>query len=409
MNEDINAAPAMLPVEMKRARRASRFSQTAAYFAAFIGLGLSIGSLGPTLPSLAEQSHVSLGTISYLFAARSLGYVLGALCGGKLFDKRPGNPVIATTLIVMATVMVLTPLAFHIWLLLIAMLVLGTAEAALDVGANTLLVWVHGNRVAPFMNAMHSFFGVGALLAPIVVAQTALLQYPATYSYFVLALLLLPGAAYTLRLPSPVPSTRKSLERQSKTNYRLAFLIALFLFLYVGAEVGFAGWIFTYTFELKLSNATTAAFLTSLFWGALTLGRMLTIPVAARFKSGPILILSLVGCLLSAGLMLISARAFAAVVLGTAGLGLSMASIFPTTLALAGERMKLTGRLTGWFVFGSSAGSMLIPLIIGQLFQLVGPRSLMLVTTITLLTAIGVLVLVLEKSRAALNGEGTES
>jgi FHS family Na+ dependent glucose MFS transporter 1 len=375
---------------------------SAAYFAAFVALGLTVGSLGPTLPSLAEQTHVGLNAISYLFTARSLGYVAGAVRGGRLFDRRPGNPVMAGMLLVMSLMMALVPLARSLWLLLIVMLMLGAAEAALDVGANTLLGWVHGNRVAPFMNAMHSFFGIGALLAPIVVAQTALFSYPASHSYFVLAVLLLPVAAFTLRLPGPVAATlEKHQAPAATTNSRLVFLIAAFLFLYVGAEVAFAGWIFTYTIELKLSSATTAAYLTSLFWGSLTLGRMLAIPLAARCKTQSILMGSLAGCLLSLAVILARPGSFAAVVIGTTGLGLSMASIFPTTLSFAGKRMNLSGRVTGWFVFGGSAGSMLVPLGIGQAFQTVGPQVVVFVTTVTLLAAVGVLAAVIRTPEVA--------
>ena len=376
----------------------SRVSQTVAYCAAFVALGLTVGSFGPTLPSLAEQTHVGLSTISYLFTARSLGYMLGSVRGGKLFDRRPGNPLMAAMLLAMAIMMALVPLAPHLWLLLVVMLMLGAAEAGLDVGANTLLVWVHANRVAPFMNAMHSFFGIGALVAPIVVAQTALFNYPTTHSYFVLACLLLPVAAYTVRLPSPVPAAAAKHEESPIANTRLVVLIALFLFLYLGAEVGFAGWIFTYTIELKLSEATTAAYLTSLFWGSLTLGRMLTIPVAVRFRPRFILMGSLAGCLLSLGLMLLKSGSFAAILIGTAGLGLSMAAIFPTTLSLAGRRMSMTGQATGWLVLGSSSGAMLVPLIIGQFFQSIGPYVLMFVTTMILLAAVAVLTVVIRNS-----------
>lgn len=373
---------------------------TAAYFAAFVALGLTVGSLGPTLPSLAEQTHVGLSAISYLFTARSLGYVLGAVRAGKLFDRRPGNPVMAAMLLAMSIMMAVVPLARSLWLLLLAMLILGAAEAALDVGANTLLAWAHGNGVAPFMNAMHSFFGVGALLAPIVVAQTSLLSDATSHSYFVVALLLLPIAAFTLRVPGPVAPTPRKHEKPEKTNSRLVILIASFLFLYVGAEVGFAGWIFTYTVELKLSSATTAAYLTSLFWASLTVGRMLAIPFAARFQPRSLLISSLAGCLLSLLVMSMGPGSFAAILIGTTGLGLSMAAIFPTTLSFAGKQMKMTGRVTGWFVFGSSAGSMLIPLGIGQAFQAAGPGIVIVVTTVTLLAAAGVLAVVMRSTRA---------
>jgi FHS family Na+ dependent glucose MFS transporter 1 len=378
--------------------RAGNFPLTAAYFAAFIALGLTVGSLGPTLPGLAEQTHVGLSAISYLFTARSIGFALGAVRAGKLFDSRPGNPLMAAMLVAMALMMALVPLAPRLSLLLVVMLILGAAEAVLDVGANTLVVWVHGIRVGPFMNAMHSFFGVGALIAPVVVAQTASFNYPTTHSYFVVALLLLPVAAYTLRRPSPVPAPEKQ-EDSSVTNARLVLLVALFLFFYVGAEASFAGWIFTYALELKLSGATTAAYLTSLFWGSLTFGRIVTIPLAARLRPLAILTGSLAGCLISIGLMLLIPRSFSVVLLGTAGLGLSMASIFPTTLSFAGRRMSMTGQVTGWFVLTSSAGAMIVPLIIGQFFQSIGPRVLVFVTTITLLAAGCVLALVSQISK----------
>ena len=378
---------------------------TAVYFAAFIALGLTVGSLGPTLPSLAEQTHVGLGAISYLFTARSMGYVLGAVRGGRLFDRHAGNPVMAVMLLAMSIMMALVPLVPNLWLLLIVMLILGAAEAALDVGANTLLAWAHGKGVAPFMNAMHSFFGVGALVAPIVVAQTALLNYSTTASYFVIAALLLPIGAYIFRLASPIAAKTAKPDVPAAADRALVFLIALFLFLYVGAEVSFAGWIFTYSIKLNLTSATTAACLTSLFWGSLTLGRMLMITAAGRFKAGSILMSSLAGCLLSIGLMMISPHSFACVLIGTAGLGLSMASIFPTTLSYAGQRIRMTGRLIGWIVLGSSVGAMLVPLIIGQFFESLGPEVLMTVIGIILLGAIGVLFFVLRRSQAMMCAE----
>jgi fucose permease len=218
---------------------------------------------------------------------------------------------------------------------------------------------------------------------------------PATHSYLFLALLLIPVSLAFLRLPSPIPTAQIVTGGQAATKPQPVFLVGLFLFLYVGAEVGFAGWIYTYTTTLGLSDANTAAYLTSLFWGALTLGRMLTIPIVARLSPESVLISSLAGCLISLALILASPSSLAAVFAGTFCLGVSMAPIFPTTLSLAGRRMRLTGHVTGWFIVGASAGSMLIPLLIGQAFSAIGPRFVIVVTTSTLAIAFGVLVLMI--------------
>lgn len=375
--------------------RSVKVRQTIAYFAAFVALGLTTGSLGPTLPGLADQTHVGMAAISYVFTARSLGYVIGSVRVGKLLDGRQGNPVMAALLMMMSLMMAVVPLVSNLWLLIITMLLLGAAEAGVDVGANTLLSWVHGNRVASFMNALHSFFGVGALIAPLVVASFVSFKVSATHSYFALSLAILPISLLMLRLPSPLANAQKIDEQTSTENTRGVPLIALFLFLYVGAEVGFVGWIFTYATQLRLGDASAAAYLTSLFWASLTLGRMLTIPIAARFESDKILMFSLAGCILSLAIVLLSSESFSALLIGTTGLGLSMASIFPTTLSFAGKRMRMTGRITGWFVFGASAGSMLVPLVIGQVFQAVGPSILVIVVMATLLVAVGVLAVIL--------------
>jgi len=60
---------------------------------------------------------------------------------------------------VMATMMILVPLIPRLPLLAVVWLILGVGSGALDVGGNTLLIWVHGRQVGPYMNGLHFFFG----------------------------------------------------------------------------------------------------------------------------------------------------------------------------------------------------------------------------------------------------------
>jgi fucose permease len=64
---------------------------------------------------------------------------------------------------------------------------------------------------------------------------------------------------------------------------------------------------------------------------------------------------------------------------GALGLGLFLASIFPTLMSLAERKMAVTGSVTGLFLVGSSAGGMSLPWLIGQLFEPLGPRVAMVV------------------------------
>src|SRR5512135_907733 len=90
--------PMTLPIskaETSEVADSKRIAITIAYFAALVMLGLSTAALGPTLPTLAEHTRTNLGQISFLFTARSLGYMLGSLRGGRAYDRTPGHPIMA--------------------------------------------------------------------------------------------------------------------------------------------------------------------------------------------------------------------------------------------------------------------------------------------------------------------------
>jgi FHS family Na+ dependent glucose MFS transporter 1 len=378
----------------------NKLASTAGYYAAFVSLGLVASSLGPTLLGLAENTQTLVREISFLFTARALGYMLGSLLGGRLYDRLSGHKVMTLALIAMAVMMTLTPMMSILWSLTLVLLLLGVGEGMLDVGGNTLLVWLYRHKVGPYMNALHFFFGVGAFFGPIIIAQVTSSSGGITWAYWVLALLVLPSALWLFRLPSP-PSQRADADTPARRlNYLLLALLAGFFFLFVGAEVGFGGWIFTFAVSLDLADTTSAAYLTSAFWGALTVGRLLAIPLTARFRPRIILFSDLFGCLLSVGLILVWPESLIAIWLGTFGMGVSMASMFPVTLSLAERRIAITGKVTGIFLVGASLGSMSIPWLIGQFFDLVGPWVMMVILAVDLIGAMGVLIaLILYSSR----------
>ena len=376
-----------------RPASANRLVQTAIYYATFIALGLASASLGPTLGGLAQHTHTRLSEISFTFSARALGYLIGSLVGGRIYDRWPGHVVMVGVLVVMAAMLALAPMMPLLWLLTAVLLVLGMGEGAMDVGGNTLLMWVHRSEVGPFMNGLHFFWGVGAFLSPIIVAQAVLISGDITWAYWMLAVLMLPVVIGLLRLPSPVAQISSQVSESRRVNpVPLIVLIALFLFLYVGAESSLGGWIFTYTVALRLSSETAAAYLTSAFWGSLTAGRLLAIPIAARLRPRSILLIDLAGCLMSMGIILLWPNSLVAVWVGTIGTGLAMASVFPTTLSLAESRMHITGQITSWFFVGASLGGMTAPWIIGQLFESIGPRVTMMTIMADLVLLAGVFV-----------------
>jgi fucose permease len=366
-----------------------RLSTTGGYYAAFIALGLAAAVLGPTLPGLAAHTRSGLAEISSLFMARSLGYLLGSGLGGRLYDRLPGHLLMAGMLGVMALTLALAPLIPWLWVLFGAMFVLGLGEGSVDVGGNTLLVWLHGKGVSPFMNGLHFFFGLGAFIAPVIIAQALARSGDIYWGYWTLAILILPVIFWLARLPSPATDAHSEKALPVKKDPWMVILVALFFFFYVGAEISFGGWIYSYATALNLSTPTMAAYLTSAFWGALTAGRLLSVPLATRLKPVPTLVIDLAGCLASVGLILLFQSSPLVIWIGTIGTGFFMAAVFPTTLTLAGTRMTITGATTGWFFVGSSMGGVVLPRLIGQLFEAISPRMTMTAIMIDLLVMLG--------------------
>lgn len=370
---------------------------TAGYFIAFISLGLTVASLGPTLPGLAAQTEAQIGQISFLFTARSLGFLLGAFAVGRLYDRLPGHILLAAALLLLGIFLFIMPLAPVLWLLTAVIFLLGAAESGVDVGTNTLIVWLHGRAVGPFMNGLHFFFGVGALLSPLIIAQAILRTGGIQWAYWILAILMIPPAVYLVRLPSPQPKTRPEQTTSLQADRFLIIMIAFFFFLYAGAEIAFGGWIFSYAVAVNLADEVTAAYLTSSFWAAFTLGRLISIPLAARFRARIIMTVDLLGALASVTAILLWPHSETALWLGTIGVGFFFAAIFPTTLVLAERHLHVQGKTTSYFFMGASVGGMTIPWFIGQQFEAVGPQMILTIILLSLLGATAVFAILMRQ------------
>jgi MFS transporter, FHS family, Na+ dependent glucose transporter 1 len=364
---------------------------TLSYYAAFLAMGISMSSLGPTLPGLAENTRASLGAISILFAARSLGSLIGSVWGGRLYDRVRGHGVMALMIVGIAALTALTPFIPLLWLLSAVLFLTGAVQGILNIGGNTLLVWVHGREVGPFMNGLHFCFGLGTFITPVIVAQFVTQEGGLVWIYLLLAVLILPTALVALLPSPPAPAAVERKAGGSASGAAVIFLIALVFGCYSGAALAYGGWIFTYAIEMGLTNETNAAYLTSVFWGALTLGRLAAIPIATRFKPQAILRADFGGALLCLFVMLLWPRSLVAVAITTAGFGFALASIYPTTMSFSGQIMTISGKVTGLFSIGNSAGAMLIPWIIGQFFEWVGPQSMAAILLIDMALALMVL------------------
>src|SRR4051794_30964114 len=81
----------------------------------------------------------------------------------------------------------------------------------------------------------------------------------------------------------------------NKSNKMAIGFIALLLLVVVGAEVSAGGYISSYSVLRGIETETTGAYLTSIYWGALTAGRLASVPLSMRLHPRSILFINYIG------------------------------------------------------------------------------------------------------------------
>ena len=358
----------------------SSTAATVGYYAAAITLGLGTAVVGPSLDGLARRTGATIAAIGIIFTTTSIGYLFGALQSGRWFDRLPGHRVLGIAIASLGAAFAIVPASTSLVLTTAVFAIVGAATAAIDVGTNTLLLWSYRAHVARAVNGLHFCFGVGALVAPTIVAASLRATNDVTMAYVALAAITLAIALVFARLPAPpAPDyvSQTAPTRETPPQRRLTALVAAVFAFYVAAEVTYGGWISTYAFELGFGDAAETAFLASLFWGLLTVGRLLAVALTGRTRASTVIASAFGGatvCLVAVASMPQSATTLW---IATGAFGLCLAPIFPMTLVYSNERLPASGRSTSVYIAASGIGSMTLPWLTGRAFATFGPTSLL--------------------------------
>jgi len=163
--------------------------------------------------------------------------------------------------------------------------------------------------------------------------------------------------------------------------YAIVSLIGVYLLLYVGAETSYGGWIFTYAVRVYNFEEADAAYLSSVFWASITVGRLIAVPISIYFTPRTILFGDMAGCMISLTLLLVFSYLKNKVLLWilTVTFGFSMASIFATAFSLPSIlKITITSKAASVMIVGASIGDMVLPMVAGWILSGIGPQALLL-------------------------------
>jgi len=335
----------------------------------FALVGIATTMLGPILPVLAQRWHLSDARAGFFFIAQFLGGFVGSIASTELvrrfslhFTIRAGVLVTAAGVALVNSPMLPVALgAFAIYGIGIGFctptITAAVGEAAAEQRASLLnllnFVWTLGAISAPGLLSAameHRSVGMGRALAA-------------------LAIMLVPAAFMMPRVQVTARQTEKP-RRLPAGAMGLIVTTGVLIFLYVGIENGVAGWLPTFSIRAHHFSARHSATLQATFWTALLAGRFAATGILRYVREKKLLTISIAGAVAgTAGVLLASGEA--ALYASVAIVGLGLAPIFPTTIAvLTNSLAGQSGTKLGYMFAAAGLGGAVLPPCIGALSSL---------------------------------------
>ncbi|MFC4532542.1 MFS transporter [Sphaerisporangium dianthi] len=399
---------------------------------AFVLVGVSAGVGGVLLPSQIADYRVDNATIGITFFTFSAGFMLAGITAGALIQRLGIRMALAVGCGAYVLAALYTATRPPFLALVAVQVVAGYGTGVLEAALNTYLTRLP--NATTLLNRLHAFFGVGALLGPLMAAWIlTLAPWPAVW--LALALLALPLAAgfLTIYPRDDVPAPRDTAHRgrtpqdgtssdqpshaaadsaaahgpepagrgllASALRSPAVLLASLLLAVYVGLELGVGNWGFTYLVEEQAQPSLIAGYVISGYWLGLTLGRFLVSPAAARVGLGAAgMVYACLAGVTATAVLTWLAPVPAVAAAGFVLLGFFLGPIFPTVMAMVPRltSARLVPTVIGVTNGVSLIGGAVFPWLAGTLAQGVGMWTLMLFAVI-----LGLLQLVMWRSVAA--------
>lgn len=344
----------------------------AGFYSVFI-FGIIIAFLGSVKLKLTSRIGADDAQFGKIVSVLQWTMVVMAILAGLMLDSFGFRTIILLGSFLSAAAILYFGQGRTIKSVMIACVLLGIAGQFVNVAGNTLNPMLFDDLSAG-SNLGNSFFGLGALLIPII---TAALFSRMGYapSLAVVAVLCLPAVLFALlgEFPATGGQSFSADMAFSLLGNHITWLAALTLFCYIGLEVSMAVWITSYATELG-ADETKASQTLSLFFVAMMIGRLIVglqdkvtgislTPVGGIVLAIAALIAALAITMMMKSNSLGSARK--AVILA----GFVFAPIFPTTIGVAFQHFDETqrGTLFGVIFAIGLIGASTIPAWIGSL------------------------------------------
>jgi fucose permease len=338
---------------------------------AFFASGFLMAAIGPVLPALSQRTGASLDEVGRLTMAIFAGSFAANLVAGWASDRFGRRLVLTVGGILLAVAGVGMSLSTSLGLTLAIGGVYGFGYGSFNLSGNVLSSELLPTQRASAVNLVNMFFGLGAVVGPLVVSvllQRTGASLPALW--IGAALLAVAAAVSASALPArlPVSITPGAVGGRAPSLLRDRMLLAcgVLLALYVGSEMAAGFWSTVYLQQSAGMDAARSAAATSLFWATLTLGRIGATVAGMRVSADRLLTASVWVACAGSVLLWIGHGSASASVTAFAIIGLGYGPIYPTGVAVLTSRFPhAAGLATSQMGILAAVGGALLPWLQG--------------------------------------------
>lgn len=351
-------------------------------FIAFISLGLPDGLLGVAWPSMRASFGAPLDAMGALLAALVTGYVLSTTFSGALVARLGIGRLLALSSTLTAVALIGYTMV-PAWSLVLALGVLaGIGGGAIDAGINNYIAY----RQRSHLYLLHAMFGIGTTIGPLIMtASLNVADWRAGYLLvggFQLSLalvFLLTAERWRIDGAAEISETDAAREATLLQTVRLPMAwggIIFFLF-YTGIEVSVGQWSYTLFTAGRGVPENLAGVVVGAYWGAFTVGRLLSGWIARHIRETTFLRLSFGGVI--GGTLLVWWNPATAVSLLALPLtGFALAPLFPALVGSTADRVATRHRANtiGFQIGAAAVGGAVLPGLAGALTRLFGLEAI---------------------------------
>ncbi|MFY9570641.1 MAG: MFS transporter, partial [Blastocatellia bacterium] len=254
-------------------------------YLSFVSIGLPDGLNGVAWPSIRAYFDLPIDALGSLLVMFTAGYLVSSFTSGRLLAMMSVGTLLSVSCVATAVSLFGYALAPAWWVMVALASIAGLGAGSIDAGLNTFAATEFSARM---VNWLHACYGIGAASGPVIMTSVLAADHRWQRGYTIVAtwqvLLAVcfgvthkwwPRASATSRQDAaPTGLVRASNLRTLKLSV-VRLSIAVF-FVYTGIEAAAGTWAFSLFTESRAVSMMTAGAWVSVYWAALSVGRVLS-------------------------------------------------------------------------------------------------------------------------------------